>query len=103
MSRVVANNQNGNYLVEIYGPRRRVDSFQTANSDDALEEAWSRFRSRQNSMARITTKITVCRIWRPSNGHGWRVTEFNDITEQMFKRWHGPWTTPTTEPEEREG
>jgi hypothetical protein len=91
VSRVAPKNQNGNYLVEIFGPRKRVDHFQTRNLEDATEEAWQRFRSRQNSTARITSKITVCRIWQPLNGHGWRVTDSQNLTEQMFRRWDELW------------
>jgi hypothetical protein len=54
----------GDYLVEVFGPKRRVAVFQKRTLSEAKEAAWQEFDSRNGSTARVTTQVLVSRIER---------------------------------------
>lgn len=83
---ITDDNQNGNYLVELFALKRRVVTFQTRTFDDAVEEAWKVYHHRQLNTNTQTRKVTVCRIWKRP-GRGWTVTDAQDITQQLRQRW----------------
>lgn len=83
---ITNDNQNGNYLVEVFAVKKRVANFQTRTFEDAIEEAFKIYRRRQQNLNTPTRKVTVCRIWKRS-GRGWSVTDHQDITQLLKQRW----------------
>lgn len=93
MSRIINDDRDGNYLVEVFAIKQRVNSFQTRTLEDAIEEAWRVYQRRQQNTATQTRKVTVCRMWRAA--HGWRRTDHQDITQQLRERWNKEDGNPT--------
>lgn len=83
---ITNNDQNGNYLVEVFARKARVNTFQAPTRTDAVEEAWKIYRRRAMVTTRQTRKVQICRLWKRP-GRGFTVTDVEDITPELRRRW----------------
>lgn len=87
--RITNDDKDGNYLVEFFGPKRRVVHFQTRTIEDAKEEAWQTFHSRNSSTNRITTKVLVSqmRVHPGPPRKTWTRENTENIYRELWDRW----------------